>query len=201
MITTIFKGCLFSLCVTSMLLCGWNKLQKALASFTKKQKCTFWMLVFYTILVIYMTLLTYTYDPIISEVGFTPFHTFVEIYRYGIRDMGWQLIFNILMFVPFGLFLPNLFDKMRSYSMMFTVGFISSLFIECTQVLVGRSFDFDDILCNSLGALLGLGLYFSLSTILKHHRCQEIERKDKVTVALTFAQLFLVLLYPATLIF
>lgn len=72
-----------------------------------------------------------------------------------------QLVFNVLLFVPLGMFARHLFR--RGVVATTLIGFIVSALIECTQ-LTGdwflypcayRIFDVDDLLANSLGALIG----------------------------------------------
>ena len=44
-------------------------------------------------------------------------------------------------------------------------GFAVTLFIECCQLCVGRAFDVDDLLLNTLGAMLGYGLWLLLQKL------------------------------------
>lgn len=67
-----------------------------------------------------------------------------------------NIIGNIFIMVPFGLFLPNVSEKMNRlrYFLLFTIGGI--LLIEMLQLFgtIG-TFDIDDIILNVIGALLG----------------------------------------------
>ena len=47
-------------------------------------------------------------------------------------------------------------------------GFAVTAFIECCQLCVGRAFDVDDLLLNTLGAMLGYGLYRLLKKLVPH---------------------------------
>lgn len=84
----------------------------------------------------------------------------------------WQFLFNTLMFVPFGIYLRYYFKLDRRKTLL--LGALLSLFFEFTQ-LSGlyfyyprpyRLFDVDDLLANSLGAILGHLLCRPLSCIL-----------------------------------
>ncbi|WP_147535471.1 VanZ family protein [Bacillus marasmi] len=67
---------------------------------------------------------------------------------------------NILVFLPLGIFLPLLFKKYRSYSNLFLHSLLLSLSIEIIQfsMQIGQ-FDIDDIILNTVGAILGLLIY------------------------------------------
>jgi len=64
-------------------------------------------------------------------------------------------LLNILLFVPLGIFLPVLWGGCRSAKTVLAWGFGLSLAIECLQLFTFRLTDVDDLLMNSLGAILG----------------------------------------------
>lgn len=64
------------------------------------------------------------------------------------------LLGNIVMFLPFGFFTVLLWRGFTWRRTLLT-GFCITLFIECWQLLVGRAFDLNDLLLNTLGVLLG----------------------------------------------
>ena len=68
---------------------------------------------------------------------------------------------NVLMFVPMGVLLPLLW-KGESLCKTMAAGFTVSLVIELGQPVFGRSFDVDDLISNTAGALVGYLLYFIL---------------------------------------
>lgn len=61
---------------------------------------------------------------------------------------------NFLMLVPMGIFVPLVFPRMRGRRMA-AAALLIPLAMELLQPVVGRSFDTDDLICNSLGILLG----------------------------------------------
>lgn len=69
-------------------------------------------------------------------------------------------LLNILMFVPFGMYLP-FFKERLSVKQVIKIGFYFSLSLEVTQLLIratlgsGRSTDINDLLANTLGAVIG----------------------------------------------
>lgn len=85
---------------------------------------------------------------------------FKEILRY---DFGSNLFYrnifgNLLLFLPYGLYITYYLDLKRPLSVM-GYAFIVSLSIELIQSIIGRVFDVDDIILNVLGALLGYFIY------------------------------------------
>ena len=93
---------------------------------------------------------------------------FQEIGRYygvGIRTGSWRLFLwnvvgNVCVFVPFGIFLPALFAKCQKLFSVFFFTLEFSLMVELIQLVtkVG-SFDVDDLLLNTIGGILGYFLY------------------------------------------
>lgn len=77
---------------------------------------------------------------------------------------------NILLFVPFGIFLPQLFRKI-TWKKVFFAGFFCSVAIETTQLIGSLGlFEFDDMFHNTLGALLGYGLHLWVMRLAKAKR-------------------------------
>jgi glycopeptide antibiotics resistance protein len=97
--------------------------------------------------------------------NFVPFR---EIGRYltyyrtiGVGMVVLNLLGNIIAFVPFGFFVPVLGHRRYSFwtVTLFTLEF--SVVVELTQLFtrVG-SCDIDDVILNTLGGMLGYGLYY-----------------------------------------
>ena len=62
---------------------------------------------------------------------------------------------NILLFVPFGFFLPILWDKFRNIKNIALMGFIVTSLIEISQIFTFRTSDINDIITNTVGAIIG----------------------------------------------
>lgn len=84
----------------------------------------------------------------------------------GTRWLGVQRVLNAVMFAPLGFLLPVLWRKCRKWSVTTLTGFLLSLTIEVLQMFCFRATDVDDLLMNTLGALLG---YF-LAWIIFHKK-------------------------------
>ena len=64
----------------------------------------------------------------------------------------------MILFLPYGLFVSSYIKSDRWY-LVLILAFITSISIECTQLLIGRVFDIDDVILNICGALVGFLLY------------------------------------------
>ena len=93
-----------------------------------------------------------------DHVNFTLFST---INRYGRFDK--QVVGNLIMLLPLGIYLPLRYRKLRRLSGFFAVllcSFFVSLGIEMLQLATSyRSADVDDIMLNTAGACLGFIVY------------------------------------------
>jgi len=89
--------------------------------------------------------------------NYTPFK---EMFRY---DVGSNLFIknvlgNILLFTPLG-FYAGYYTKSKKVIPIFIIVALSSATVEFTQLNIGRTFDIDDIILNTVGGLLGSLLY------------------------------------------
>ena len=67
-----------------------------------------------------------------------------------------SLLGNFALFIPFGLFIPRLFERYRRFVKFILLTFAILISIETFQVLTLRgSFDVDDIILNLAGAVIG----------------------------------------------
>ena len=104
----------------------------------------------------WLTAIRYSYSLPVFSLGFinlVPFRTFTQ--------SGLILLGNIIMFVPFGLLAALLWRGFRWTRALF-LGVCITVFIECSQLFVGRAFDIDDIILNTLGVLCGYWLWLLL---------------------------------------
>jgi glycopeptide antibiotics resistance protein len=71
-----------------------------------------------------------------------------------------NIIGNVILFIPLGILLPLISNKVHSLKKMIVIAFLFSLFIEFIQFIsfqfgIYRTADIDDIILNILGAVLG----------------------------------------------
>lgn len=88
-----------------------------------------------------------------------------------------NLLGNVLVFVPFGFFLPLIWRPFRKFSKLCWMSISIPLFIEITQLFIGRSTDIDDVILNALGIIFGFGLYKILQGLL--HKRKELVNVKK----------------------
>ncbi|MBY9078763.1 VanZ family protein [Paenibacillus sp. HN-1] len=92
--------------------------------------------------------------------NFTPFLSISRnIHNQSSLDLI-NLVGNIVIFMPFGIFLAISGNRRISFMGVLIRAFGFSLFLECSQIIFSiGSFDVDDLILNTTGALLGYGVY------------------------------------------
>lgn len=85
------------------------------------------------------------------EINWIPFRDFSSANIVGMS-------LNILMFIPFGAFLPIYFGRFWKMSTTVLTGAFMSFTIEVLQLFTFRLTDIDDLIMNTLGTLLGYGI-------------------------------------------
>ena len=96
-----------------------------------------------------------------------------EINLIPFRDgINLSMILNVVMFMPLGFLLPLLWKEYQSLVRTAIIGFCFSCGIEFCQLFNRRVSDVDDLLMNTLGAILGwlIWIVFSRITHLKYGR-------------------------------
>lgn len=85
---------------------------------------------------------------------------FKEIMRYqiGSRLFIKNVIGNIVLFIPYGIFV-SLYAKLDKLFHSLGLVMFASVIVETTQLMIGRVFDIDDIILNIIGGLIGYGIY------------------------------------------
>ena len=86
---------------------------------------------------------------------------------YMIPDFA-NACLNVLLFIPFGFFLPILWEKFRNVKRTIVAGLLTTLFIEISQLFTGRATDIDDVITNFLGGLIGYILFLAFNKLLKN---------------------------------
>jgi glycopeptide antibiotics resistance protein len=105
------------------------------------------------------------------QMNLQPFSGYIDAWKkYSLRDLQ-NCIFNILMFVPLGVFLPLLFPKFKLFKWLFLVVVSATLSIETYQTLTGAGiFELDDLINNSIGGIIGYQLYRLMASIVQHKK-------------------------------
>jgi len=83
-------------------------------------------------------------------------------------EMKVNLIGNTAMFIPVGIIWPAVFRKLDTHRKVIAAGVGFSLFIEILQLpFYDRVTDIDDLILNSLGFLLGYGIFLLVKKMRK----------------------------------
>ena len=132
----------------------------------KSQKfIKFILLVVFTIyVVIVLHISLFSRIPSTRRCMLTPFWEYRELIC-SVDKFYWfeQIIGNIVMFIPLGVFLHLMYRRL-SVIHIGIIGSSFSVFIELTQFFTGRGLlEFDDIFHNTLGAVIG---YFIIKKII-----------------------------------
>lgn len=85
-------------------------------------------------------------------------------YRFGSRLFIKNVIGNVVMFIPYGIF-ASLYAKLEKPFHALCLVFFASVTVETTQLIIGRVFDIDDIILNVIGGFIGYGIYTLIDTI------------------------------------
>ncbi|MDO4490074.1 MAG: VanZ family protein [Lachnospiraceae bacterium] len=127
------------------------------------------LLVLYLALLIYFLLFSSSFgrNPGFSEHRYNliPFREIQRFYHYwkqvGLLSAVLNLAGNLVGFVPWGFLVPLCFKGMRSWKPVVLSGFFLTLVLELLQLyLKAGIFDVDDILLNTVGALLGYQIFW-----------------------------------------
>lgn len=127
--------------------------------------------------IIYILLLYYIVTFQDNNYGTNNFIPFKEILRYKPFSILFikNVLGNILLFVPFGIFV-SLYVNKKSFLPVFLISLITSVSIEFTQTIIGRTADVDDVMLNVLGGLIGYFLLYGAKELTKD--LPEFMKKD-----------------------
>lgn len=112
-------------------------------------------------------------------VNLVPFRTIRNYVKYsGFLHTMINIFGNIIIFVPFGILLAEIFPKTRNILKILGITFATSFFVEFIQFFIGRSVDIDDLILNLLGSVIG---YFIWKKILRFKFAKKNRRRIKMT--------------------
>ena len=127
---------------------------------SNKKKIIFYKELLMLFFIIYILLLYYIVTFQDNNYGTNNLVPFKEIFRYSITSKLFikNVIGNVLLFVPLGIFCAYYINNKKVYIIIFLSILISSS-IEFAQYKIGRTLDIDDVILNTIGAVLGFFLY------------------------------------------
>lgn len=104
----------------------------------------------------------------LHQYGLKPDITQMNLFPFSDKeyDLTGNLL-NVVLFLPLGFLLPLLWPEWNRMIPALLFGAAFSLLIEASQLLNIRFTDIDDVLLNTLGAVLGLLLYRAFAALSK----------------------------------
>ena len=117
----------------------------------RKEKIVEALIAGYLVLILVITLLD-------RQVGIRQAEL-IPFWSYGIPELRAEIICNYILFIPLGVLLAF---KNLDWRRVWLLGAATSLIIETSQLIFSRGlFEFDDVIGNSLGCLVGAVLAYS----------------------------------------
>lgn len=103
----------------------------------------------------------------IDAINMVPFHSIRENLRYGHSPVSWDMLYNMVMFVPFGI-VYCYYQKNFCIYKAIGLSFLTTFLIEASQFVFKTGVvDIDDLMINTMGSLVGIFLYIVLRKILQ----------------------------------
>lgn len=101
-----------------------------------------------------------TFDPATSVPFRLNLIPFIHLFDYdNVRDIIWNVVGNMAMFIPSGIILPVLYRKLDCFWKVIAAGAFISLCIEILQLpFASRASDVDDLILNTMGVAVGYGV-------------------------------------------
>lgn len=158
------------------------------------QKFCFYREIFMLIFILYVMCLFEVVTLQDHNYGLSNFIPFREIFRYhiGSRLFIKNIIGNILLFLPYGYFASDYLKSKKILPICFLTMLVS-LTIELVQLNIGRTFDIDDIILNTLGGMFGYLLYRLIEKIKT--KLPKIFKTDGFISFIVIVVLILVIIY------
>lgn len=106
------------------------------------------------------------------EISWIPF-------QWG--EGGWvSQVLNIVLFTPVGFLLPALWESYKKLRKTVLTGLFLSCLIEVSQLFNFRTTDVNDLLMNTLGTLVGYGIYMLFFSKLKFVQVKNRESENRI---------------------
>ena len=93
-------------------------------------------------------------------IEWVPFWSYGDLYFEWNKSLAIQIVYNVLVFIPWGILAPETFLKMRSIRWVIGSAVLFSFLIEVAQLIFKLGlFEFDDVFHNTLGAMIGYAIW------------------------------------------
>ena len=94
---------------------------------------------------------------------------FIHLFDYAIyKEAILNLVGNTALFIPLGIIWPSVYKELNTHTKVIAAGVGFSLLIEIIQLpFCDRVSDIDDVILNSLGFVIGYGIYLLICKLRK----------------------------------
>ena len=133
--------------------------------------------------------------PAFSYIVWDPTINYIPFSDFSVRNMIGMAL-NIVMFIPFGAFLPIYFTYFQKARRTVWAGFLMSLSIEVLQLFTFRATDVDDLMMNTVGALVGYGIAKLILRKRKHSEPEDQDIRKLVVMILVIVLIIAFVRYP-----
>lgn len=178
-------------CVMIIMFCTgyfiiYKKLLKKSGKLSKCKLITSFIFLSYLVFVFGATFLTRAggYSNNYQITNLIPFTSYKEAWN-SFSETEWRnLILNIILFVPMGVLVPIVSPKLQKFWKTCGIGLVISLCIEVIQYIFKRGIvEFDDVLNNTLGTMIGFGIIM-LILYIAYNKKMDTQRKAYQVVLL-----------------
>lgn len=156
----------------------WRRLRKI--GFSGKRELTLGLFVIYLLLLFTLTVFREGYFPWdfqihwqrpLSVINFNPLIETVKLlHGRSLLDFFYNSIGNLVWFIPWGILFPLVQKKQVHFPQTFISGLLLSLVIETLQFfLITGVTDIDDVIFNTLGAMIGYAILRFITRIRDYH--------------------------------
>lgn len=95
--------------------------------------------------------------------NFIPFHEMTR-YTFGSKLFVRNILGNIILFVPYGYFAADYVKSKKIWATLYLTLLVSAT-IEFVQFNIGRTYDIDDCILNTIGGCIGFLIYYITNKI------------------------------------
>jgi len=151
--TYIYWVLLILFCIVALLLCCLFRSKKALSWSVALLAVEYYFLILSS---------TVFFRPHSSwKHNFTPFWSY-KAYLEGEKELIVDNLFNVAVFIPVGILISVILNRAKWWQVTL-IGLSLSVTIETLQFFLKRGFsEFDDVMHNTLGCMIGYGVYASI---------------------------------------
>lgn len=136
--------------------------------FRKGGRYSLMLLLIEYVSILYGNTIFFRHKYIERDYDYTPFWSYESLLEGNISTVLPGMIMNVVVFVPVGA-LAGLLLPTPSWKKIMLLGVLLSIGIELLQLALKKGFfEFDDVMHNTLGCMIGYGIYLLLKTGYKH---------------------------------